>query len=62
MTYSLILFDDDFKFPESEMKEVAKSAIKKIYDELPEDARRIDVIKDVLNYAKESLETAKITL
>ena len=58
----ILEFYDKYQLSESTIKEVSKVALKAIYDELSEEARRIDVIKDVLKFAKESLETSIIKL
>lgn len=58
----VILYDDGFQLSDEIVKSIAKVVLKKIYDELPKEARRIDVIINVLEVAKEKLNTSIIEL
>lgn len=55
-------FDNELSVSEDYIIKAAKSAIKAICDELPEEAHRVDVITHVLNFCKEDLQRIKVKL
>lgn len=55
-------FGDNCTISEQELSPVVEKAIKTIYDELPNKARRIDVIKLVLKLCKKELYSRVIIL
>lgn len=57
-----IQFDDGFLFSEEKVINIAEKILKKIYDELPSEARRYDVIKYVLSECMNKTETLYINL
>ena len=55
-------YGDDLTITEDVIKKAAKLAIKTVHDNLPENARRIDVITHVLKVSNDELQQMKIEL
>lgn len=59
----LIKYEDGNEVLHSTLVKAAKAGLKAIYDELPPEERRIDVVKSVLGICRdEIIETQKILL
>lgn len=55
-----LCFDDSVSMSEQEMNRIAQTIIETIKKELPEEAQRYDVVKTILNIAKERLKTTRL--
>lgn len=55
-----LAFDESVSLCEETAKSIARKAVEAIKKELPEEALRYDVVKAILDLAKEELNTARI--
>lgn len=59
---TIYVFKNDLELTDKDLKPVTEEAIKAICGKLPEEARRIDVVEEVLRLAKEELYTKRVQL
>lgn len=55
-----LAFDESFSLCEETAKSIARKAVELIKKELPKEALRYDVVKTILDLAKEELNTSRI--
>ena len=59
---TIYVFKNDLKLTDEDLKPVTEEAIKAIWGKLPEEARRIDVVEEVLRLVKKELHTKAVLL
>ncbi len=59
---SCVQFDDDVYVDEENLENAAQSVIRTMVNELPENARRLDVCREVLKRVKQRMYAMKVSL